>query len=349
MKLLRMSLRNFRNHSNWDVVFDDKTIVTGGNGTGKSNLLEAVYLLAVGKSFKTGTDGEMIAYGKPAGKITGETDEGDTLEVLLVSPEAEAGRKKFLVNGVARRSVDFAGRLKVIMFGPTDLELVSGSPSGRRRYMDGVLSQADREYHRSLISYEKGLRQRNKLLDLLRDGRAQRTQLYFWDRLLVKNGQYITDARKRFLDFVQREEGEWSIVYDKSEISDVRLAQYSEQEVATGSTLVGPHRDDFFIQLAGRNVAKFGSRGEQRMGVLWMKKGERDFLTGDGPRPVLLLDDVFSELDHAHRDEVMRLVEEHIQAGGQTIMTTADEHLLPGGKWAQIILGDNNEAVGIRS
>jgi DNA replication and repair protein RecF len=230
------------------------------------------------------------------------------------------------------------------------MELVTGSPSVRRRYLDLVLSQREREYRRCLVSYEKGLRQRNRLLDKIRDGEAGRNQLFFWDKLLIKNGNYLTLKRQEFLDFVnlkQREGMFFHLQYDKSVISEERLLQYADEEVAAGSTLVGPHRDDFTIeQITGkptspltplltsgegnlRDVSKFGSRGQQRMAVLWMKLGERDYLITDGELPILLLDDVFSELDHKHRDQVGMLVREQEEKEGQVIMTTADEHLIP--------------------
>ena len=234
---------------------------------------------------------------------------GDTLRVYL------AERKGFEVNGVPRRMMDFVGNLKAVMFGPQDMELVTGSPSGRRRYLDFVISQVDREYRRCQISYEKGLRQRNKLLDLIRDGMASRNQLYFWDKLLIKNGEYITGKRGDYL----RDLAE----YDKSVISEMRLKQYEVEEVAAGSTLVGPHRDDFIINLDGKDVSKFGSRGEQRMMVWKLKQKEIEYLGGS---PVLLLDDIFSELDHMHREEVAGLIKSYL---GQVIMTSADEHLVP--------------------
>jgi len=201
--------------------------------------------------------------------------------------------------------------------------LVTGSPSIRRRYLDFVISQADREYRRSLISYEKGVRQRNKLLDLIRDNLATRNQLYFWDKLLIKNGEYMSLKRGEFLAVT-------GFVYDKSVISESRLGQYEQEEVAAGATLVGPHRDDFILEYksgrAGeykRDVSKYGSRGEQRMAVWWLKQCEMKYLGGE---PVLLLDDIFSELDHKHRGEVVEFVKKY---PGQVVITSADEHLVP--------------------
>ena len=310
MKLDKIFLQNFRSYENREFELADRVVVVGPNGSGKSNLIEAIYLLATGKSFRAERDEEMVRYGDGLCVVSSEIGSGDELKIVL------GERKKFEVNGVARRMMDFVGNLKAVMFGPGDMELVTGSPSVRRRYLDFVISQVDREYRRCQISYEKGLRQRNKLLDLIRDGLAGRNQLFFWDKLLIKNGQYLTDKRAEFLSVTGFE-------YDKSEISEARLKQYEVEEVAAGNTLVGPHRDEFVLIRNGRDMSKYGSRGEQRMAVWWLKQKEIEYLGGN---PVLLLDDIFSELDHKHRDEVIELIKTY---GGQVIMTSADEHLVP--------------------
>jgi DNA replication and repair protein RecF len=235
------------------------------------------------------------------------------------------------------------------MFSPTDMELLSGSPSGRRRYLDMVISQTDREYRRSLISYEKGVRQRNRLLERIREGEADRSQLYFWDRLLIKNGNYLTDKRAGLLKFFSQQTQDGGMMfaceYDRSEISEVRLKQYEAEEVLAATTLVGPHRDDFRVDMKDADqgdtfvdVAKYGSRGEQRMAVLWLKKGEFNYLNESKDCPVLLLDDIFSELDHKHREIIEAMTDFVNKAGGQVIMTTADEHLLPAKGWEIIKL-----------
>jgi len=316
--LQKIQLQNFRSYSKKDFALDLVTVVVGENGSGKSNLLEAIYLLATGKSFRADRDNEMVAYSQEFARVSGTTDE---IELTVFLNE----RKRFEVNGIPKRMMDFVGKFRAVLFSPQDLELVTGSPSGRRRYLDFVISQVDREYRRSLISYEKGLRQRNKLLEMIREGLGQRNQLFFWDKLLVKNGDYLTGKRREYLASFS---GTYEVVYDASIISETRLKQYETEEVAAAATLVGPHRDDFVINLHGRDVSKYGSRGEQRMAVLWLKTGELHYLNSD-TKPALLLDDIFSELDHKHRQEVETIVTQHTQNGGQVVMTSADEHLLP--------------------
>lgn len=352
MQLNRLEMQNFRSYEKASFEFSplrpagasegqaDRVVVIGANGSGKSNLIEAIYLLATGKSFRAERDGEMVRYGEQFSILNFQFTNNDQLFNFQITI---SDRKKFEVNGVPKRMVDFVGQVRAVMFGPADMELVTGSPGGRRRYLDFVISQVDREYRRNVISYEKGLRQRNKLLEMIREGIANRNQLFFWDKLIVKNGQYLTDKRGEFLAVTGFE-------YDKSVVSQDRLKQYEQEEVAAGSTLVGPHRDDFIFKTSpltpllnsgeGRDVSKFGSRGEQRMAVWWLKQCEIKYLSHfaeasrDTQQPLLLLDDIFSELDHKHREEVVEYVKNY---RGQVIMTTADEHLVPEVRGAKII------------
>lgn len=323
-------LQYFRGYQKREFVFGKVNVVLGENGAGKSNLLEAIYLLATGKSLRADRDKEMIRQGDIVSVVDGRLENGDTLKVSIT----DVG-KKFEVNGVARRMMDFVGKMPAVQFAPADMDLVSGSPGVRRRYLDFVIIQMDREYRRSLVSYDKGIRQRNRLLQLIREGTASRSQLYFWDRLVIKNGDYLTTKRAEFLAAT-------GFDYDKSVISESRLKQYENEEVAAGTTLVGPHRDDFVFNRDGRDVSKYGSRGEQRMAVWWLKQCEIQYLVTELPSnqvtqyPLLLLDDIFSELDHKHREEVVELVKTY---PGQVIMTSADEHMVPeldGPRWIRL-------------
>ena len=355
MRVREVELRNFRNYTKRRFEFGQKMLVLGPNGSGKSNLLEAVYMLATGKSFRAEREDEVISYGENVASakcevLSAKAEKTDLLVILTDGPTSlklRGVKKKFEVNGIPKRMVDSAGQLKAVLFGPQDMELVTGSPSGRRRYLDFVISQADREYRRCQISYEKGLRQRNKLLERIREGMANRSQLFFWDKLLIKNGEYITRKREEYLNKLNslpampagRQVVQFASFYDKSVISEARLEPYEAGEVAAAATLVGPHRDDFGVEMNGRDVSKYGSRGEQRMTVLWLKEGELNYLVADDQMPVLLLDDILSELDHERRDKVLEIVDKLVKRDGQVIMTAADEHLMPGGKdWVKIQL-----------
>lgn len=306
-------------------------------------------MLATGKSFRAGFDREVIRWGTEVARVTGEAG-GEQVELVL-TPGTVGGQKsplkKHLVNGIPRRVIDFVGHVRAVLFWPEDLEIVTDSPSIRRRYLDTVLVQADREYRRNLSSYERGIRQRNRLLDLINEGVASRSQLLFWDQLLIRAGGYITQKRSAYIAYVNSTAlagHRLMIAYDKSVISETRLLQYKDEEVAAKSTLVGPHRDDFGLFSKHhaakesdeyRDLAKFGSRGEQRLAVLWLKLAELSYIEAEtGVRPTLLLDDIFSELDEDHR-----LLVGGVIGRQQTIITSADKESLPAAlvKTAEIV------------
>lgn len=335
MHIASLTLKYFRSYSARTFEFSPQTtIIIGPNTSGKTNILEALFLLATGKSFRAEREIEMIAWSEDLTRVKTRLITADgpkDLEIVIAKGETTAQKiplKRYQVNGIARRQVDFVGNLRVVLFWPEDLDLVTDSPAIRRRYLDFVLAQVDREYHRSSLSYEKGLRQRNRLLDGIREGQANRSQLLFWDQLLIKTGNYLTDVRHAFIEAVNASSkpfADFHLHYDASFISEARLAQYAEEEVAAAATLVGPHRDDIQFLENKRDLSKYGSRGEQRLAVLWLKLAELEFVTVRcGERPLLLLDDIFSELDHAHRDEVVR-----IMGMQQTVLTTTDRHFLP--------------------
>ncbi len=333
-----ISLQNFRTYAKRDIhLHPQLTMIVGPNAIGKTNILESIYALAIGKSFRADKEEEVISWGKEIARIKGTTEE-DSLELMITSGIVGGGyapKKKFMVNGVARRLIDFTGNVPAILFWPEDLSLIIGSPSIRREYMNRVLIQIDREYRRALSQYEKGLRQRNKLLFFIHEGTADRTQLPYWNDLLVRTGQYITKQRQAFVEYLNTKqevgnprkklEDIYQLTYDKSIISDDRLLQYKNEEVAAKTTLVGPHRDDIIFTIhtgsdGSKELSKFGSRGQQRLAVLWAKLGELSFMEQLlHKRPLLLLDDIFSELDFEHQADVLQLITQY-----QTVMTSAD-------------------------
>ncbi len=354
MLLFEISLTDFRSYQRKNFRFTSGlTIMIGPNASGKTNILEAIFLLSTGKSFRAEQDREMIGWGKEIGRVSSKItqlsnnpinqliSEKKDLEIVLTT--GIVGRekvpfKKFSINGVGKRMLDFVGNLKVVLFWPEDLELVTDSPSLRRRYLDFVLTQIDREYRRTIISYEKGLRQRNKLLEAIREGRAHHHQLIFWDQLLIKDGGYISKKREEYIDYINSAKlkvqsaklPDYNLVYGRSVISETRLAQYKEEEVAAGVTLVGPHRDNFqfsiynFQTKTTRDLSRYGSRGEQRLAILWLKLGELAYIEKIADdKPLLLLDDIFSELDHEHRKIIFEVI-----GNQQTIMTTTDLHFI---------------------
>lgn len=343
MYLQKINLQNFRSYKKSSFAFSkDTNIIVGPNTSGKTNIIEAIFMLSRAKSFRSDKDSDLISLGKSFARVLGQGDA--KLEVVLSTGELSGGRfiKKFLVNGVSKRRVDFCSNLKTVLFNPEDLEIIIGSPSLRRNFLDEVLEQVDREYAFASISYSKALRQRNALLDKTREalrlrsgqaGARNERQFEYWDELLIKNGQIIAEKRKQFIEFInngKKEIIDFTVYYDKSEISKARLLQYKDAEVGAGVTLVGPHRDDFLIQMHANkseqmNVKHFGSRGQQRLVILQLKLLQIVFMEKSlGHRPLLLLDDIFSELDESHIQLVLEKIGSH-----QIIITTTHEEFIP--------------------
>ena len=372
MFLSHLSLQNFRNYTKSQFTFNrGTTVIVGPNTAGKSNLIEAIYLLSSGKSFRTETNIQMIRFGEEIGRVKGAITSSSQpspsmgegggegakveheLEVVLTIGQV-AGVKapfaKYLVNGVPKRRVDFMENFHALLFAPSHLDIIVGSPSLRRNFLDEVLESVDREYRLASIAYEKALRQRNALLHLVREtGRRDPKRLEYWDNLLIQNGQLITVKREAFLEFINQQKKElidFVVEYDRSTISEARLTQYKDAEEATGVTLVGPHRDDFIVLMdssvhpsphGGRGQGEgakkgeeykefryYGSRGQQRLVVLQLKLLQLQFMEEKlGVRPVLLLDDIFSELDDSHIQHVMEIIGQQ-----QTIITTTHREFI---------------------
>ncbi|MDO8658099.1 MAG: DNA replication and repair protein RecF [Candidatus Levybacteria bacterium] len=338
MFLKYLFLQNFRSYKKSEFFFNQNTtFVIGSNTTGKTNLIESIYFLSSGKSFRTEKDSQLIQFGENLARIKGKTTDTD-LEIILTDQRSngrETPFKKFLVNGVSKRRVDFSSNLVAALFSPEDLDIITGSPSLRRNFLDNVLEQVDREYHIANITYTKALRQRNALLDVAREtGNRNEKQFEYWDLILIKNGGIITQKREELIEFINSELKDifdFAAIYDKSIISKARLLQYKDAEVGAGVTLVGPQRDDFIIEMFDNvkqeacDVKFFGSRGQQRLVVLQLKFLELSFIEKAlGFRPVFLLDDIFSELDSGHIKHILGMIDHQ-----QTIITTTHEEFIP--------------------
>lgn len=342
MILSHLSLQNFRSYKKSAFGFDLNTsVIVGPNTSGKSNIIEAFNLLATGKSFRADKDVEMIRFGEEIARVKGEvvsTDREKTeLEIVLTSGEVEDKKtplKKFLVNGVSRRRNDFISHLAAVLFSPSDLDMVVGQPSLRRRFLDDTLEQIDGEYRTALSQYTKALRQRNALLETARKTGKRNDKLFeYWDGLLISHGSIVAEKREQFIEFLNAAEKEvfsCAFIYDKSLISKDRLEQYKEAEAASGVTLVGPHRDDMLIHMfdnkrqTTHNVRFFGSRGQQRLVVLQLKILALLYMRQKLEEyPILLLDDIFSELDDTHIKVVLQMI-----GAKQTIITTTHEEFV---------------------
>lgn len=377
MYLAHLSLHNFRNYKELDLVLrPGLSVFYGDNAQGKTNLLEAVSMLATGKSFHASSDREIVNWFAPEqvahinGLIKRHEDEvridiavfdptptpptsitGEPVQPrhILTLP-ANAPRKRYKVNGVPKKTVDVIGQLKVVLFAPVDLHLVDGSPEERRRFLDRALCQVQPRYCQALIKYQKLVQQRSALLKRIRDHQDDPQMLNYPDEQMALLANQIIYERQRMIatlnqvanDFQQALSGgneHLQIVYHPSFQVDEFLSlnelqkSYHEQlrairkrEIMQGVCLRGPHRDDLEFLVNGVSMLTYGSRGQQRTVALAAKLAELAFMrSSTGDEPVLLLDDVFSELDHLRRDYLLQQIQQH----QQVFLTTTDLSSFP--------------------
>lgn len=334
MFLKNLKLANFRNFSKLDVSFDPVTLLLGNNAQGKSNLLESIYFLATSKSPRADKDIQLIKESEEFTRIAGtlvEEVEPVQLEAVM-QRKVEGVEKRVKVNGIPRRVTDYIGHLVVVHFSPEDINLVTGPPALRRWHLDLSLAQIDGEYKKALNLYHTALVSRNRILRGIKEGLSRIDELDFWTKQMLEGSQVITQKRADFFHFlnehtVSDDLGNFRFVYQESVFSESRVREYLSREVAAAATLIGPHRDDFTFKLDGKDLEYFGSRGEQRTAVLELKLGELKFFSEvKKTLPLLLLDDVFSELDEVHRDFVTSIVTEQKM---QTILSAVEQSQVP--------------------
>ena len=380
MRVRRLQLADYRNFPRLDFSLPSgPVVIVGGNAQGKSNLLEAVYLLSTMRSSRADSDGELIrrqavqiAGTPPLARLVAEV-EGHSgslrLEMVIVARGGDLGspaarpagvpraNKVVRVNGVARRLADAVGQLNAVLFTAHDMEVVDGPPSLRRRYLDITISQVDRGYLRALQRYAKVVLQRNHLLKRVQEGSARREELAFWNQELVREGSYIIRARALTVASLgpvaaaahaalTEGEEELTLGYQPqlggavdglraASLSQGELAaafaqvmgQWGGREIGAGVSLLGPHRDDLLFHLNGISAATFASRAQQRTIALALRLAEaRYLLERRGESPVLLLDDVLSELDGQRRAAVLAAIADY----EQVLVTATDlDRFLP--------------------
>ncbi len=370
MELTSLTLTNYRNIGSleWEPP-SGLVVLSGDNAQGKSNLLEAVYLLAIARSYRASAERELLAWDvvKQGGYalVSGTVRREDGPLEIRLGLEWEAGlsagagvRKLVRVNGIARRVSELVGLFRAVLFSPDDMEMVYGPPAIRRRYLDVMLCQASSSYLRALQRYQRVLTQRNHLLRGLRERSAQQAELTFWDESLCTEGAVILkarhDAMERLSDLIQGAYARLVAAGHASEqLLEVEyvgtappsgasspeafrqgmaeaLQRSHGQERALAQTVVGPHRDDVQLSIAGMEMGRYASRGQARIAALALRLAEGELLTERrGEPPILLLDDVLSELDEGHR----ALVLEEALRYPQALVTTANIGLLPA--WCQ--------------
>ena len=356
MQLTNLTLTNFRSYRQLDLALaPGLTVISGENGQGKSNLLEAVYLLAIGKSYRAVMERDLVSwqaaeaggYAIVAAALDGPHGPVE-LRVGLDCSDGTGTAKQVRVNGVPKRASDLVGTMGAVLFAAEDIDLVFGPPRGRRRYLDVLLAQVSRRYVQALSRYHRVLAQRNTLLRALRERRAREDEMAFWDGALVREGAAVLSERWASMTRLAQTAASaferlsprdtLSVAYtgtieepedeDGERVLREGLEASREQERARGMTLVGPHRDDLRLLLNGVDAQRHASRGQARLAALALRIGEARLLAERrGDPPLLLLDDALSELDEHRR----RLVLEEAECYHQVIVTTADPNALPSG------------------
>jgi len=381
MLLSRLSLTHFRNYRHQEITFDAPlTLLQGRNAQGKTNLLEAIFMLATSKAVHASQEREIVGWQAgdepiPYCRVFGAaTIDGRTLELeIILSPRGDGVNfaKQIKINGVPKRAMDLVGVLRAVLFLPEDIKLIDGGPGERRHYLDVALCQIDKVYCRALSTFQRVLLQRNSLLKQLREQEANPAasavdaQLAFWDEKLAHHGAVVVARRHNFVVELQRiaaerhaelsggreqlalhylpsfnpgllADREFELLCDglltdapnaQLEADAVaaayqrKLAARRVREVAAGATLYGPHRDDLRFLANSRDLRIYGSRGQQRSAALSLKLAEvRAMTAATGAAPLLLLDDVMSELDAERRAMLLAVIDDVPQA----IVTTTD-------------------------
>jgi DNA replication and repair protein RecF len=340
-----LKLRDFRNYGFLSMEFEkDYNIIFGNNAQGKTNIIEAIFLCASGRSHRTSKDSELLKTGAPGYYVELQLDREEDTSIIEIHYSKEE-RKKISVNEIPLKKIgELMGRLNAVIFSPEDLFIIKEGPSERRRFLDITLSQLKPAYFFDLQQYSRVLFQRNSLLKEIENKKELMATIDVWNHHLIKTGSKIMLARRKFLEKLNKKASarherltngleRLSIGYlpsfsieeeDGIEKIEERfghaLNQAVSRELAKGTTLYGPQRDDYDIVLNGMSTKIYGSQGQQRTSVLSIKLAEIDIMKEEtGESPVLLLDDVLSELDSSRQEYLFENIESI-----QTFITCTD-------------------------
>jgi len=348
----KLSLENFRNYKKTEVeINSDLVLVLGNNAAGKTNLIESLYYLSNLKSFRT-SDNFLVKSGEDYFKVAGAFDGHKAEAVVQINPVVRRGYK---IDDQKLRRLNW-NTFRTVLFEPSDLEMFVLGPGSRRKYLNQTLSQKSKVYAADLASLDHVLKQKSALLGEIQKGTADVSGLDFWNEQLADAGLRLSKTRREYLDYIQNKfeniyrsitgfGSQFRIVYKGAE-SNLNtneylnlINSYRDAEVRSGQNLIGPHRDDFTITKDGYLNTDNSSRGELRSQTLTIKLIQAEYLSEDDKRPVILLDDVFSELDEVRRTRLIESLKDH-----QIFITSTEEHHLPKlSSSAQIIRVDNGQ------
>ena len=341
LKINKLCLKNFRNYLNLDIEFNDKlNIIIGNNAQGKTNILEAIYFLSITKSFLSIHDKTLIYRDKDFSSVTGHIIINGFKKELSVLINNE-GKKLEINKKSIKRHIDYLGNLRVIIFSPDDIRLLKDSPGNRRRFLNIELSQLYDKYVKLLSEFNIILKQRNEYLKVCKSSNINYDYFNILDEKYVDLSVSIYSYRNNFIRKLNEYIGDkYSAIAgdnglyikyindidisDKSTMKTIMLNKLNDvrnRDILYGSTNIGPHKDNFSFYLNENNLSTYGSQGQLKMAILALKLAEIDvFRNTTGDNPILLLDDIFSELDIEKRNKLIKFLNDDIQ----TIMTTTD-------------------------
>lgn len=344
MRVTRLTLRDFRSYGTADVQLGSGlTVVSGANGAGKTNLLEALYFACTGRACRTANERELVRFGAAVTRLELTAEDEHATHTLTVGFQPGEAKRMTADGATVERLTDTATRPLVSVFLPDRLELVTGVPALRRAHLDQVVAALWPARVATRRAYSAALAQRNALLTSIRAGRASRASLPAWDAELARHGVDLMQQRSETVErfepaFVEHAadlglEGDPAVSYrPRSQATTVaalaeELSERVSSDLERGFTGHGPHRDDLVLSRAGRDLRTYGSRGQQRLGLLALLLAERTALADErGAPPLLLLDDVMSELDVERRERLVTL----LCARGQSVLTTTELAHVPG-------------------
>lgn len=336
MRIKRLKINNFRNFVDGDIdINEGTTVFYGGVGAGKTNIIEAVFLLSMGRSHRTAETHQMIKWGKNEAYVRAE-GQNSTGQMSVAIKVTKTGKRIELNGDSNRKTIELIGGLKSVMLHAEDLGIVSGGPHMRRRYLDLAISQSSKNYTYNLRDYYRILKQRNSALS-----KHQLDSLAEWDAQLSTIGAWITKVRAEVINDISKTANqamkslvgsatEMDMKYlftgdDDAERYRFKLARTIQTDAARGATTIGPHRDDVKITLSGVDSRHYASSGEKKTIVLALKLAEVDFIRRvTGEKPIMLLDDVFSTLDIKRSRALLSVTGD----GSQCIITLTDMNLL---------------------
>ena len=375
MKINKIYAVNFRNYSSCNLDFSSMiNVFYGQNAQGKTNILEAIFYSSFGMSHRTFTEDDLLKISCKEMAVGVEYESFSGVHDIKIKKYQQLGRnkKEIFLDGTKVRPKEHYGSLNVVMFSPEDLQLVKGEPSLRRRFFDMQIAQTDPIYYDLLVKYNRVLQQRNKLLKEIRDNGGTPQQLEPWNKEFVVLATAIAKKRQLALEKLQAIAGEiyasitgnketltikyelkannGELLYPESDFSaweifyTNKLKERERIDILRGNTGIGPHRDDIVLLLNDMSLKSFGSQGQQRSGALALKLSQLEYVRREiGEFPVLLLDDVMSELDNNRRAQLLLFIDGRVQ----TFITVNDRELIPelaGNAYFEIMQGSVRKA-----